>query len=654
MPLTIKTISGHTSTSPALYIFLVCIFLASSILKTPAQSCPPNIDFEAGNFSGWTCYTGITSAVGDQNQISLNASSGPVYNRHTLYSGNTNELDGFGKFPVLCPNGSGNSIRLGNAQGGGQAEGISYEFTIPANANSFSLIYHYAVVFQAPNHRLNEQPRMEIEITNVTDNSLINCASFTFIAVGTSLPGFKVSSSTDTTAVLYKDWSAVTVDLSGNAGKTIRMMFKTADCTFRRHFGYAYIDVDSECSGSFLGATYCPDDSIVNVTAPFGYEGYTWYDSSLSSVIGKQQVLTITPAPRSGTTIAVKLVPYLGFGCPKTLYARLLDTLTVKSNAGADMLSCNSSPANIGTNPKTGWKYTWVPDVGLSDANIANPIATPLVTTAYVVQTKNSGGGCKTNDTVVVRASVIDTSIQLIGKASYCLDNNDSAILKVTPASSVQWYKNGFIINGAKQPSFKVNNSGLYHALLGNTDGCRINSVKQPIVIDKARPGLNYPVIYAIINTPLELSARPFGESFLWKPGTNLNKTNSFTTVFTGSTQRLYTIDIKTVAGCLTVDTQMVKTISGVELYVPTAFTPNSDGKNDYLRPILRGVKELRYFRVFNRWGNALYAHTKEQPGWDGVLNGVPQQTQTIVWMLECVGLDNVVYTRKGSTLLIR
>ena len=58
------------------------------------------------------------------------------------------------------------------------------------------------------------------------------------------------------------------------AGKTIRLFFKTADCTFRRHFGYAYIDVNTECSSEFTGATYCPDDTAVTVTAPYGYQNY--------------------------------------------------------------------------------------------------------------------------------------------------------------------------------------------------------------------------------------------------------------------------------------------------------------------------------------------------------------------------------------------
>ncbi|TMI97794.1 MAG: hypothetical protein E6H06_00740, partial [Bacteroidetes bacterium] len=143
-----------------------------------SQNCPPNIDFETGTFANWSCYTGGTAAVNGENVITLYPSS-PTYDRHTMYSypADAGEMDYFGHFPVLCPNGSRHSIRLGNPVAGTQAEGVSYQFTIPANQNVYSLIYHYAVVFQDPNHRPEEQPRMEIEIMDVTDNSIISCSS---------------------------------------------------------------------------------------------------------------------------------------------------------------------------------------------------------------------------------------------------------------------------------------------------------------------------------------------------------------------------------------------------------------------------------------------------------------------------------------------
>ena len=633
--------------------FIASLISLSFCFTGKAQTCPPNIDFETGTFNGWTCYTGQALAIGNENQLSLTPSGGPVFNSHTMYAANSGGVDPYGGFPVNCPNGSGYSIRLGNNSGGGQAEGISYEFTIPANENSYSLIYHYAVVFQAPNHRENEQPRMEIEVLNVTDNTVIDCASFTFIALGSSLPGFQTATQIDTTAVLYKDWSAVSVDLSGNAGKTIRLFFKTGDCTFRRHFGYAYIDVNTECSSSFLGATYCPDDSVVNVTAPYGYQGYTWYDSTLTNILGTQQILTLSPTV-SRTTVAVKLEPYHGYGCPKTLFALLSDTLTVTAIAGADRLSCNLNPVPIGTIPKPGLVYNWTPAVGLSNPEIANPLAAPGITTAYIVTTNNSGGGCLSTDTVIVRSSIIDSSLQLIGKAGFCIDNGDSAILKVLPTNSIKWFRNDMPINGALQSMYRVTSTGTYYAQLINAAGCSIATKKQAIVIDKAKPGITYPEVYAVINLPLPLKARQIGESILWNPGTNLNTPTIFAPTFKGALEQLYTIAIRTNTECLTVDTQLVKIIKHVEIYVPTAFTPNKDGKNDFLHPILRGVKEIHYFKIFNRWGQLLFERRDGQPGWDGSFKGIPQQTQAVVWILECVGVDGVVYVQKGTSALLR
>lgn len=805
-------------------LILTACLLYTGYFSALAQTCPDNIDFERGTFDGWTCYTGHVTGDG-VNVIHLTPSGGPVPNQHTMYSSFPGDgVDEYGGFPVNCPNGSGNSIKLGNNTGGGQAEGISYEFTIPSNENYYTVIYNYAVVFQDPDHQEYQQPRLEIEILNVTDNIVIHCSSFTFIPYGNIIPGFFESPNPGSpTPVWCKDWTAVSINLDGHAGKKIRMFFKTADCTFQRHFGYAYIDVNSECSGTFVGATYCPDDTLVNVLAPYGYNNYTWFNSNFSQVLGNSQVLTVKPPPPSGTTVAVELEPYPGYGCKDTLYADLVDSLKITANAGTDAISCNNAPVHIGSPPRSGIKYSWSPATGLNNANIANPYAAPSVTTTYVLSVIHDGGGCFDTDTVIVKAGVIDTTLQLIGKAIYCIGSGDSAMLRVRPTDSIQWYRNNVAIPGATQTDYKATQTGTYYARLFNSIGCIIptrsiainissvpvadveagviaqclignqftftnastnaigamsyywslgngatftnqdvtytftqagvytvkmlvssNSVcvdslsfpvtiyqnaianfeanpvcinlpmtainltadtmgspvnylwdfdngntsafRDPpsqiypqagtytisltvntdqcpsplhvftrnVVIDKPRPAFNYPIAYAVINYPLELEARNFGGSVLWTPGTSLNTRTSYKPLFTGSSDQLYTIEIKTTTGCLTVDTQSVKTITKAEIFVPTAFTPNSDGKNDYLRPVVYGVKEIRYFRIFNRWGHVVYQNKDIEPGWDGTISGVRQGTQVFIWMVEGIGVDNTIITKKGTTTLIR
>ncbi|MBC7826332.1 MAG: gliding motility-associated C-terminal domain-containing protein [Chitinophagaceae bacterium] len=635
----------------ALYTFGL-LFCCNCFNSTHAQ-CPSNIDFETGTFNGWTCYTGYVAAIGGQNVINLSPGP-PAVDRHVMIPAGSG-IDYYGGFPTSCPNGSGYSIRLGNDQAGTQGDGISYEFTIPAGKDVYSLIYHYAVVFQDPNHQEFEQPRLELEIKNITDDKVIDCSSFTFIPYGSLLPGFFESPNAGgDTPVWCKDWTAVSINLNGHAGKTIRLFFKTADCTFRRHFGYAYVDVNSECSGEFVGATYCPDDTAVNVVAPYGYSDYTWYNSTFTQVLGRAQTLTLKPPPAVGTNIAVKVVPYHGYGCLDTFYAKLIDTLTVTSVAGKNSFSCNRAPVHIGANPKPGLVYEWKPATGLSNPNIANPLASPASSTTYVLTTRNSGGGCVDTDTVLVEASVIDNSLQLIGKAAFCVDSDDSAILKVHLIDSIQWYRDNILISRANQERYRVTRSGEYHAMLYNNKGCSMATAKQKIIIESPQKGIVYPMQYAVIDMPLTLKARQFGATVLWTPGINLDNRSIYSPIFKGGSEQLYTIAITTSSGCLTIDTQLVRAVKQIDVVVPNAFTPNNDGRNDFLRPILMGIVELRYFRIYNRWGQLLFESKSERPGWDGTFKGHRLATQAVVWAMEGKGVDGKIYIRKGTSILGR
>jgi gliding motility-associated-like protein len=66
------------------------------------------------------------------------------------------------------------------------------------------------------------------------------------------------------------------------------------------------------------------------------------------------------------------------------------------------------------------------------------------------------------------------------------------------------------------------------------------------------------------------------------------------------------------------------------------------------------GIKELRYFRVYNRYGQLVFSTNKLHDGWDGTLTGIAQQTASFVWMAEAVTETNKVITKKGVVTLIR
>ncbi len=617
--------------------------------------CPPNIDFERGDFANWTAYTGSVSAAGGVNNINLSPNGVGYNGQHEIFSRATNagDMDMYGGFPVVCPNGSGYSVKLGNTMGGAQAEGLSYEFTIPANMNNYSITYHYAVVFEGPNHRIEEQPRLEIEVMNVSDNDLIECSSFEFIPFGSGLPGFFEAPirANENTPIWVKGWTAVTINLNNKAGKTIRLFFKTADCTFVRHFGYAYIDVNTECTGEFTGATYCPNDTLVNVVAPYGFQEYKWFNSNFSQQLGNSQQLQLRPPYPTGSLLAVEVTPFNGYGCKDTLYARLVDTLTLKANAGRDTVYCGADPILIGENAKPGLSYRWSPATGLSDPNIANPFATPSVSTQYVLTVYSGGGGCFKRDTVFVTSTSPDTTLQFLGSTMFCSASpTDSAVLVVSPDVYVQWFRDGIILSGERQNRLRLTRSGTYYAIVENSDGCALTTRSVTVTIEDPIPCQTYPIAYTFQNTPLPLQSRPIGVEVLWSPPVYLSNADTSSPIFERDNlgEQLYQIRMVTMVGCVTIDTQVVKTIKAVTIYVPNAFTPNNDNLNDLFYPVTDGIKQVYSFKVFNRWGLELFNWTTGSKGWDGTYKGTAQAPGAYVWQFSGIGIDGKVYSRKG------
>ncbi|HEV2480935.1 MAG TPA: gliding motility-associated C-terminal domain-containing protein, partial [Puia sp.] len=62
----------------------------------------------------------------------------------------------------------------------------------------------------------------------------------------------------------------------------------------------------------------------------------------------------------------------------------------------------------------------------------------------------------------------------------------------------------------------------------------------------------------------------------------------------------------------------------------------------------------LDYFRVYNRWGQLVYATTTMGEGWDGRLNGQIMDSGTYVWMVQGVSYTGKIVFHKGTMVLIR
>ena len=87
---------------------------------------------------------------------------------------------------------------------------------------------------------------------------------------------------------------------------------------------------------------------------------------------------------------------------------------------------------------------------------------------------------------------------------------------------------------------------------------------------------------------------------------------------------------------------------------VPKAWSPNGDGHNDKLYPLTISIIELKYFRVFDRWGQLMFETNIIGQGWDGIFHGKQQVMDVYTWTLEAVGCDGHYYKRAGNSVLMR
>ncbi len=114
-------------------------------------------------------------------------------------------------------------------------------------------------------------------------------------------------------------------------------------------------------------------------------------------------------------------------------------------------------------------------------------------------------------------------------------------------------------------------------------------------------------------------------------------------------------LSIKDSIGCSDTTYKIIQVAPNCYIAVPSAFTPNGDGKNDYLYP-LNAYKAINLtFKVFNRYGQLIFSTTDWTKKWDGTINSIPQQSGTYVWMLEYTDRDTgKKIFQKGTTVLIR
>jgi gliding motility-associated-like protein len=91
-----------------------------------------------------------------------------------------------------------------------------------------------------------------------------------------------------------------------------------------------------------------------------------------------------------------------------------------------------------------------------------------------------------------------------------------------------------------------------------------------------------------------------------------------------------------------------------IDILVPNVFTPNGDGLNDIIKPILLGIESFVCFKIYSPAGNLVFETQNRNEGWDGNIKSSGQSTQSYFWLAEGYGRDGKLVKRTGILTLLR
>lgn len=374
-----------------------------------------NSGFEDGAFTNWIGATdNLPPGAWPAGFVSngLNAAATDPLARHTILNISgfdpiaINTVSGLPDIPLIAPGGLGVSVRLGNAVNGAETERLRYPITVTPSNTSFT--YQYAVVLESPTgHTAFEQPRFDIRVYDAT-GAVVSGPCGVYAVEGLAAAG-------DTTFYPYNDptfggiqgyykkWTAVSIDLTPYIGTTVTIEFQTSDCTLSGHYGYAYID--ATCSQLAAQVAFCPNDTMLLLTAPGGFNAYQWYDNTATAI----------PASAGGTndTLAI-LNPVLGqvytvsmlsaSGCGTSLTVTLAYS-EISVNTNVFPVTCFGDSDGFAYAAPSGaippFTYVWVDSTTGSTIGGNNDTLFNLPAGTYYV-TVSSFGGCFRTDTLTV------------------------------------------------------------------------------------------------------------------------------------------------------------------------------------------------------------------------------------------------------------
>ncbi len=440
-----------------------------------------------------------------------------------------------------------------------------------------------------------------------------------------------------------------------------KLIVRTSNCAdtlLKPNAIIVYIKPDAIISGDSLGcapftATFSssiilPDTSAIKYSWDFG--------NGQTATLAEPLPITYT----IGGNYVVKLHTTSANGCTADTSKNILVNFVPKLNAGNDTAVCFG--IKVALNASGANSYKWLPPTNnqLSCINCANPIATLTNPVNIFVVQDTTVTGCEVKDSVIVKylvpyaVSVIPITDSLCIGQSLQFFASGAQLYSWSPASA---FNNPTISNPIVTPTA----STTYTLSATDTLGCQSFTQTVPVTV------FQYPTVNAGADvtisagssTQLSPTASADVVNYRWTPPLQLSCSYCESPTATPKTTTTYTVTASNVIGCSATDEVTITILcSNNNVFIPNTFSPNGDGVNDIFFPRGTGLFSIKSFRVFNRWGNLMFARTNMTPndasqGWDGKYNGKLVMADVYTYMAEVYCENNTLLTINGNVTVV-
>ena len=322
----------------------------------------------------------------------------------------------------------------------------------------------------------------------------------------------------------------------------------------------------------------------------------------------------------------------------------VINTPTTSICAGT-LINFVATATNAGLNPTYSWKKNGVA-VGTNSINYSdnslnnNDVLQCTLTSNAICVSPLQVNSNAINMRLKVKPSPVQFGANIIN-----ICKGETKILTAPSGYQFLQWQNLPVSNN--QLTFLINQEGIYY--LTATDSCGGISSDTVQVTFYNTTKIFLPVDFEICSyEKIKLQSSIVLSNYLWN-------TNEITPFINISTAGLYWLEGRDANSCVVRDSVIVtqKNCSMV-LFVPSAFTPNGDFQNDYLKPKVYGNLISYEFFIYNRYGQMIFDTKDINKGWDGKINGTQQNTGSYVWVCNYQFEGGVASQEKGYFTLIR